>query len=69
MKKPDITITINSGLDTHDIEFIQMFEKHMENSLLRVGYTQYASSKSGDKIELNYRQIAVLSPVHPQKEL
>jgi len=57
---PHLVVTLNSGLDTHDIAFIQLLEKQLDAALLPVGFARQTSSKYGDRVVFNYWQCAVV---------
>jgi hypothetical protein len=57
---PAIVVTLNTGLDTHDIEHVQLIEKQLDAALLPVGYARSTSSKSGKRVVFNYWQCAVI---------
>ena len=57
----DITVTLNFGLDTRSIRHIQLVEALVDQALLSAGYSRTESSKGGDKITFDYRQIAIIS--------
>lgn len=59
-KEPELTVTLKPGVDVFGIEFVQMFEKHLDHAFLRVGFSRTATSKNENSVQLNYKQIAVL---------
>ena len=62
MKRPDnqLVVTLNSGLDTHNIEFIQLLEKRLDAALKPLGLIRSNSFKSGSEVKFTYWQGAVV---------
>ncbi|KAB0668960.1 hypothetical protein F6V30_14070 [Oryzomonas sagensis] len=62
MKYP-VTVTLNFGLDTQNIEHIQLIEKQLDVALLSCGYARSTSSKTGAQVVFNYLQCGIILEV------
>lgn len=54
----NVTVETNIGLDNMDISLVQSIEKSVDFAMAANGFHRTTTSKTGDKITLNYRQFA-----------
>ena len=54
-----VSVTLDSGLDQHKIEFIQYLEKEIDEVMVQNGFCRTTTTKNGDRIEFNYRQFGI----------